>query len=203
MKDRDNVKIEIFLVVLIALCMLALINVSNSKVNEILSSNNSILLRENPDNQVEKILAKEMSVYKTEACTTMETFDSNFNLIGRIDFIDHHHSHHTPDIKKYPDLQELFKKYPEGHARIQIDDNEEDIYFRWIDTDSGRHVICVVYIARPIVKNLWIIQFLCYLILILIFILVVRLHMSRQRDSINFYHKTSMRVHSRIFNKNE
>lgn len=203
MKNTDNVKIEIFLVILIALCMLTLINVSNSKVNEILASNNSILLRQNPDTQIEGLLSKEMLMYKTEACTMMETFDSNYNLIGRIEFVDDHHNHHTPDIKKYPALQSLFNQYPEGHARIQIDDCEEDIYFRWTDTDSGRHILAVIYIARPIVKNLWMIPFICYLILILIFILIIRLRMSCQKDRICFYHKTAVRVQNRMLNKNE
>ena len=111
MKNTDNVKIEIFLVILIALCMLTLINVSNSKLNEVLSTSNSILLRQNPDEQIEGLLNKEMRMYKTESYTMMETFDSNYNLIGRIDFHDDHRNHNTPDIKNYPALQSLFNQY--------------------------------------------------------------------------------------------
>jgi hypothetical protein len=180
--------------------MLTLIHVSNSKLNEVLSGNNSILLRENPDKQIEGLLAQEMIPYKLEACTMMETYDKDFNLLGRIPFVDGY-DHNVPDIRKYDKLISLFNKYPEGHTRLQRGDNEEDIYFRWTNTTSGDRVFVLIYISRPVVHNLWMIPFLCYLILILIFTLVMRLRMSCQKDRIEYYHRSSMRVQSKIFDK--
>ena len=204
MRKKNDIKIEISLVILIALCMLMLINVSNTKINEVLAGNNSILLRENPDKQIEKLLAKEMSTYQIEACTLMEIYDGNFELIGRVPFVDgHDHSHIQGGIKNHERLKAIFKKYPEGHTRIEIGDKEQDIYFRWTTKNStGEDRFVLFYVARPVVKNLWVIPFLCYLILILIFTLVVRLRMSCQRDRINYYHNSSMRVQSRMLNKN-
>ena len=195
MPRNNNAKTEIFLIVMIAICMLTLIHVSNTKMNEVLSTNNSIILRTNPDKHIDGLLAKEMLQYKEEACTMMETYDNNFNITGRLPFDDDANKiHHLPDLKDYDGLKVLLKKYPEGHTRIRIGDNEEDIYFRWTKTTNSEERLVLIYIARPIVKNLWMIQFLCYLILILIFILVVRLRVSCQNDRINYYQKTSARI---------
>ncbi len=203
-RGNSNAKVEIALVMLIAICMLMLIQISNIKLNEVMSTNNSIILRENPDKEIDNLLTKEIIKYKPDACTMMEIYDDNYNMIMRVPFspIDD-----TPrsyfNLGDHKGLKDLLGKYPEGHTRIQMGDNEEDVYFRWTETNDSKRRLAIIYIARPVVKHLWLIPFLCYLILILIFILVVRVRMSCQLDRINFYHKTSMRVQSRMFNKNE
>lgn len=200
MKRNNRVSMEISLVVLIALCMLMLIHVSNTKLNEVLSSNNSLIVRENPDAQIDSLLAKEILKYNPDACTMMEVYDGNFNVVIRVPFsTDDPRNRTFFDLNEYKTLKELLMKYPEGHTRIAMGDKEEDVYFRWTETNESKRRLAIIYIARPVVKNLWMIPFLCYLILILIFTLVVRLHMSCQRDRIDYYHKTSMRVQNRIF----
>lgn len=196
---NNNVVIDIILVGLIALCMLTLIHVSNNKLNEVLSTNNSIILRENPDKYVDGLLAKELVKYKLDACTMVETYDQDFNVILRIAFNDDYQDRNFSDLKRHESLKQLFNKYPEGHTRMQIGDHEEDVYFRWTETNNSERRLALIYLARPVVKNLWMIPFLCYLILILIFILVVRLYISRQRDRIDYYHKTSINVQNKIF----
>lgn len=200
MGKNNNAKIEIFLVVLISICMLALINVSTSKMNEVLLSNNSIILRDNPDKMIDSLLANEISKYKLDPCTMMEVYDSDFNMIISVPFeTDDNHQKHAPvNLKAYDTLRELYNKYPEGHTRLVIGEYEEDIYFRWTETNDSKKRLAVIHISRPIVKNIWMIPFLCYLILILIFILVVRLRVSCQKDRINYYQKTSTRVQNLI-----
>jgi hypothetical protein len=197
MEKNNNAKVEIFLVVLIALCMLTLIHVSTSKMNEVLSTNNSILLRENPDKVLDGLLGKEIVKYHPDPHTMMEVYDEKFNTIISVPFDNDndHNKHRSINLVEYDGLRALYTKYPEGHSRIQIGDIEEDVYFRWTEASSdSKKRLAIIYIARPIVKNLWMIPFLCYLILILIFILVVRLRVSCQQDRINYYKKTSARV---------
>lgn len=203
MKRNNSAKIEIALVVIIAMCMLLLIHISNSKIEEVLATNKSIIVRENPDPQIDSALGKEIVKYKPDACSMMEVYDGNFNVIIRVPFgTDDNINNDHFNLNNYANLKDLLMKYPEGHTRIQIGDKEEDVYFRWTETNDSKRRLAIIYISRPTVQNLWMIPFLCYLILILIFVLVVRVHLSCQRDRIDYYHKTSMRVQSRIFNKN-
>lgn len=198
MMKRRNTKIEITLVVLIALCMLLLINIVSNKMNEIIINNNSIILRENPDKYIDGLLAKELMKYKLEACTMVETYDKDFNLVIRIPLVDDQSGMVFPDLNNHINLKEVFKKYPEGHTQIQIGDHEEDVYFRWTKTSDSQPRLVLIYLSKTITKNLWMIPFLCYFMLFLIFILVIRLHLHCQEDRIDHYHKLSVNAQNRL-----
>lgn len=197
MMRKRSIKIEILLVILISLCMLLLINIVTEKMNEF-TFNNSII-RENPDKYVDSLLAKELMKYKLEACTMIETYDQDFNLIIRIPLVDDQEGMVFPNLKDHINLKEVFKRYKEGHTQIKIGDHEEDVYFQWTMTSDSQTRLVLIYLSKAVTKNLWMIPFLCYFILILIFILVIRLHLSRQEDRIDHYHKLSVNNQNRMF----
>ena len=196
MKNNSiSIRIEILLVAVIAICMLVLINFTNNKIEEVLTSNNSIILRDNPDAYLDTLLGNEFKKYELEPCTITETYDSDFTMRLRVPFSnDDREQHRAFSIKENDGLKEIFNKYPEGHTRMRIGEIQQDIYFRWTDTNDGQRRLVIVYLSRPIVKNLWIIPSLCYFILILIFILVVRLRISYQKDRIAYYQKNSTNI---------
>lgn len=192
---NSSVAIEIFIVALIALCMIILINISDQKIDEVLGTRDSIILRKNPDDTIDEILAKEIKMFRTNACTMVEAYDENFKLVLEMPF-DETHVH--SDLRNFQALQDLFKKYEEGHTRIIINDEEEDIYFRWTANDKGESRLVIMYMSRPVVKHLWLIPFLCYVILILIFALLVRFRLSQQNDRIHHYQDTTKSVQTSI-----
>lgn len=166
--------IEILILIIIAILMIFLINFTNNKFNEIMQvDQEAMLMNVNTSEDVYNDLAKEIVDFRPGACKMIESFSEDFQLIFRVQFKNNNDDTGYDDLKNYPDLLKIFSNNQEGHTNIIIDDEEEDVYFRWITTSSGDPELMVIYMARPVIKNLWLFSFTCYLILILIFILIV------------------------------
>lgn len=190
--------LESFIILLIASGMIFLINFANSKLNEIFISEQEALLINNvPSNPIHKQLGEEIQYFRPEACKMIEVFSSEFIPEFTVQF-DTTSQIPENSIKDYPDLLELFKANSEGHTSITIDDKEEDVYFKWVTTSTNEYYLVIIYMSRHKVENLWVFNFVCYLILILVFILLIRLHIIRHNDHIQYYRSLSDNVRSRL-----
>lgn len=190
--------LESFIILLIASGMIFLINFANSKLNEIfISEQEALLINHVPSNPIHKQLGEEIQYFRPEACKMIEVFSSEFIPEFTVQF-DTTSQIPENSIKDYPDLLELFKANSEGHTSITIDDKEEDVYFKWVTTSTNEYYLVIIYMSRSKVENLWVFNFVCYLILILVFILLIRLHIIHHNDHIQYYRSLSDNVRSRL-----
>lgn len=183
--------IERAIVFSIALCMIFLINFANTKLNEIvISEREALLMKHNPINPIHNELAQKIREFRPDVCKMIEVYSDEFNQLFSVQFKENSPTINN-NLSDYAELVELFETNEEGHTNIKIGDDEEDIYFQWTTTSEGKRYLIIIYMSKPIVENLWVFEFVCYLILILIFILIIRLHIIQQQDKIRYYQKIS------------
>lgn len=183
--------IERAIVLIIALCMIFLINFANTKLNEIaISEREALLMKHDPINPIHNELAQKIREFRPDVCKMIEVYSDEFDQLFSVQFKENTLTINN-NLSDYAELVELFKTNKEGHTNIEIDDNEEDIYFQWVDTSEGKHYLIIIYMSKPIVENLWVFEFVCYLILVLVFVLIIRLHMIQQQDKIRYYQTIS------------
>ena len=199
-KSKSPITIEIIIVLIIAVCMIFLNFFTTSKLSELeRSSNEAMFIRNdlpfmNSDEFTEEILE-----YKPESCKMIEMYDDQFNLLLMIQFdqdkaVDNH------DITEYPDLISTLECNTEGQVNIakMKDGYEENVYFQWINNSNGDRRLIMVYSTKLIVNNLWIFSFVCYFVILLVFILLIRLKLDQCRSNIKQYDTTSTIVRDRV-----
>lgn len=190
-KKRFRLNIEVVIIFAIAACVIFLINFADSKLNEvILSDQEALLIRHDPDNPVHEDLAKQIIEFRPDACKMVEVFTKDFDPMFRIQFKEDDILDDTR-ITDYPDLMEVFMNNKEGHTNLVIDDYEEDVYFQWTELSTGEVYLVIIYMSRPVVHNLWVFSFVCYLILILIGVLLIRVNLQSHSEKIRFYQMIS------------
>jgi hypothetical protein len=198
---KKSMTVEYFLIFLIAIGMIASIHITNFKLSEVLATRDSLMIRELLDPSIGRILKEEFTKQKMRACTMIETYEPDLNLILRVCLDEEEmQDYKYMNIKDNPRLVRVFQNYKEGYTRFPVGNVEQDIYFQWSVKADGTKRMAIVYLERPTVKNLWILPFICYLELILIFILVARTLLLFGRDSINIYSHSTNSMRSRINN---
>lgn len=196
-RRKNNLNIELILVFVIALLLLFLINFANNKLNEIITSDREALLIEHdPNNPVHEELANEILDFRPDACKMIEVYSSDFQPLFRVQFEKQQDYGNT--LLNHQDLVDLFETHKDGHTSIVINDIEEDIYFRWEETSSGEMCLIIIYMSRPVVTNLWVFNAVCYAILILVCILIIRLYLKNHAEKIRYYTKLSCDVQDSI-----
>lgn len=204
-KKQSNFKLfEIILVVLIAICMMFLIQVSKNKIGRLVSERDPIITESaTVDTELSLQLSEIFKTFKPVSCTMIESYDKDFNQLLRICFhsecyLDDGTINHicSPiDIKDHPLLKDILSKNMEGTTQISIGDKEENIYFRWIADANHDMTLTLVYLSRPeMVGELWLIELLCYIVLILVCVLVIRLLFFQKRQMISEYKISSDRL---------
>lgn len=197
-KVKYKISIEIILVLFIAGLMIFLNEFTTNKINEIIiSDREALLIHHDPGNPVREELAKKIIEFRPEACKMIEVYSEDFDPILYVQFTtDSNPSPNT--IKDHPELLDLLRSNSEGHAELTIDNKTEDVYFQWTETEEGEKCLIITYMSRPIVNNIWIFSFTCYIILILVFVLLIRLHLVQYRSSIRHYKATSDVINDKI-----
>ena len=84
--------------------------------------------------------------------------------------------------------------YKEGQTEITVDDMEQEVYFKWVTNNSGETRLLMVYSAIKIVKGIWLFSFICWMVMILIFVLLIRLHSRSYQDRIDEYRKMTFNL---------
>ena len=192
-KRKVNFNIELILVIIIAISLIFLMNFANSKLNELITSDREALLMEHdPNNTVHEELANRILDFRPNACKMIEVYSSDFKPLFRVQFEEH--SDYSESIQNHSELINLLKTNKDGHTSITIDDVEEDVYFRWEKMTSNDMCLVIIYMSRPVVENLWVFNAICYIILILVCILILRLHLRNHSEKIKYYSKLSRDV---------
>ena len=198
-KKKSIFNIEILIIFVIAALMIFLINFANAKLNEVITVDREALLMNSDANSlISDDLAKEIIKFRPESCKMIELFSQNFELIFRVQFRENDESRSYDSIKNHPELMDLFLNNKNGHANITVDGEEEDIYFEWTITNTGDAALMIIYMARPVVKNLWLFSFVCYMILLLVFLLVIvmkyRMHKQLMKEYENLQNSIKIRI---------
>ena len=128
----------------------------------------------------------------------IELFSKDFELIFRVQFREDDENKLYDNIENHQELMSLFLHNKEGHTNLTIDGEEEDIYFKWTTNNLGEPSLMIIYMARPVVKNLWVFSFICYIILILIFLLVISLKYRMHRQLVREYENLQINTKNRI-----
>ena len=185
--------------VAIAVLMITLIMLINYNFNQIIRDTDALVFRDNPDPEIAETLKIGMSGYKLEKFPMLEVYDAEFNQLIRLPLDqDQHNSVKYDTMRNHEDLQKLFTCYTEGYTKMNVDGYDEDIYFSWVTTSEGSKQLIIVYLSRPVVKLMWAIPFICYLILLLIFVIIIRMQLTIRKSKIDLYNRSAQSVQNAI-----
>lgn len=191
---RSIFNIETLLIILIAFCVVFLNGYTTNKIQELESSaNGAMFVMDEMDYSESDVLAEEISEYRPGSCKMIEMYNENLELIFALQFNEYHPIHDN-NIIAHPDLVKLLTEDREGQTTIETDEYKEHIHFQWVSNDHGDERLVIVYSSVNIVKYLWVFQLICYLILILVFVLLIRLHLIDYRRTVKRYEITTKNV---------
>ena len=197
---RSFFNIETIIVLLIAGCMIFLNAFTTQKLNELdAAGDNALFIRQDLPYEDSEVLAEEIVQYHPDTCKMIEMYDENFEMVFSIQF--DQSVIECNSIHDYPDLINLFKQSKEGQTIITMGNTEQYVYFQWTPNNRGDNRLIVIYSAKVEVQNIWIFTFVCYLVLIMVFILLIRLHYKHYLDKIAQYKNISKDAHDEINNK--
>lgn len=190
MKQKRGLKsflnIETLIILIIAGCLMFLNIFTVSKLNELENAGkDSVFLIDNISFDDQEAFAEEINSYLGESCKMIELYDNNFNVIFQIQFSGD--SIKTNDIREYAALVNIINTNPEGQTSISINGMEQEVYFRWVKNEAGEDRLLLVYSAIKEVEGLWLFSFVCWMIMILVFVLLIRLHSNRYNEQIKEY----------------
>ena len=150
-----------------------------------------LLMHPNQEDEIDEDLAEKIIAFRPDACKLIELYDENFQSVFKVAFTDESEDIKYNNLNEYEDLIALFESSPQGHTSFEIDDEKEDIVFEWTESSDGTRYLLIVYMSRPIVKNTWVFSFVCYIILILVFTLVIRMMFRQNKARIRHYESLS------------
>ena len=178
---------ETFMMIAIAGCMIFLNIFTTQKLSALEHTKkdamfvmDEILFKDDID------FTKEIVEYLPEPYKVIEVYNEDLILQFHVEFNDHH-SISKDDINKYPNLIEILKSHEEGQTTTKINDIEQDIYFKWITNKNGAKHLIMIYSTVEEVKNLWIFTLVCYLVIVLVFLLLISRNIRSYREKVNIY----------------
>lgn len=177
MRKHDYL-IDLAIVIIIAICMIFLNVFLSIKLDELNNaSRDAIFIKDNIEDIDSEEIKEEIKDYLPSSCQMIELYDDNFNLIFQVQFADDVDIEHKNDLRDHKNLINHIQSNQEGQTSFMIGDNEQDIYYKWLTNERGENRLILVYSDITNVKYLWIIPFICYLVIILVFALLIRMKM--------------------------
>lgn len=196
-KKRSIINIETIIVLLIAACMLFLNVFTSNKLVELeQAGSEALFIRQDLPYSDDEELAEEILQYHPDSCKMIEMYSENFELLFSIQFKDENIPKN--DINNYPELIELLKSSQEGETTISVNGYEEAVYFQWVTNTRGELRLIIIYSIKPVVSNIWVFHLVTYLVLILVFALLIRLHNKHYDDKIREYRDTARHIRNEV-----
>lgn len=190
-RNRSRFVMDIIIIILIAVSLIYLLYFTNSKFNEIITSDREALLIEHdPDDPIHALLAEEIVDFRPDACKMIEVYNEEYENIFRVQFKEEDEEYIKSSLTDYPELIDLFNNNEDGHTEITIGQEDEDIYFRWTYTQEGEKCLFIIYMSRPIVKNLWVCTAISIFIMILVGILLIRSYQHSHEYQLDNYRRS-------------
>jgi len=184
-------KIETIIIFAIAACMIFLNVFTTSKLSELeLVGTEAMFIKDGLTYPESEQLGEEIVKYRPDSCKMIEMYDDNFELLFSLQF-DENYPIHNDNINNHPELLELLTTTKEGQTTIEIGDYTENVYFQWVTNDRNEQRLVIVYSTKEIIENIWIFSFVCYLVIILIFVLLIILHTKEYKEKIKQYKQTT------------
>ena len=206
--DKNNKKsrfitFDTVIITLIAICIIFMINLADYKINEIFESYRYAPISE--DILMEEYGSSDEVVdFIPEMCRMVEAYTIHANneieQILKIDFITNEDSAiYRTTLFDHPDIIESLETENEGFNLVQIEDEEVAIYFRKVVlTNNNEERIIVLYMSRPDIKYIWMIDLLGYTILVLVLILLVHQMYEKQKVTLKYYNTLANNVRDTI-----
>lgn len=188
-KGKLSTNIDTLIILAIAAGILFLNIFTTTKLNEFESARKSaIFIRDDIQMINNEDLSEEIKEYIPEAYKMIEVYDEKFDLLFQIQFNDPNEELLPKNsIHLYPTLYNLLSNNDEGQTSVIMGDQEENVYFKWVTNSYGERRLLIVYNSANTVSGIWLFSLVCYLVLILVFILLIRMHSTRYHDKINQY----------------
>lgn len=144
----------------------------------------------------EESAISEIVDYQSNAYNMLEVYDENLDLMISIQFNTNHPVLPSNDISNYPDIMEQLQDQESGRFVVERENDDgstinEEISFNWLLNNRGEKRLIIIYSTKPVVENLWIFSLVCYGILILVMILLIRFIYRRSNDKIAMYNYIS------------
>ena len=178
---------ETLIMIIIAGCMIFL-NIFTSKKLSALehSKKDAMFVMDEIVFNNDEDFTKEIVEYLPEPYKLIEVYNDKLELQFHVEFNDHHDAK-KDSLNNYPNLIEILKSHEEGQTTTKIGDSEQDIYFKWLtNSDGGKHLL-MVYSSAEEVKGLWLFTLVCYLVIILVFLLIISSKIRAYHEKVNDY----------------
>lgn len=188
-KHKFGIGIETILILMIAVCILFINSYTVRKLNELENNlTTSVFIKQDLKLTNDEVIAEEIKNYIPDSCKMVELYDEQLNMLFQAHFNDPADGYVTNDIRDYPKLSNLFFTKEEGQAMADINGTEESIYFKWLTNTRGERRLLIIYSAIKKVEGIWVFSLACYITLILVFILLIKVNNDRYNDKIKQYH---------------
>lgn len=131
----------------------------------------------------------EVMRYQSDTYNMIEVYDEHMTLLMSVQFGDEINHFPTGNITDYPELMDQLKTNQSGKFIIEPGDDvsKEEISFNWLTNSQGQKRLIVIYSMMPLVKDVWVISTICYAILILVLVLMLKFLLHRYSDRISMY----------------
>ena len=192
MKRHVN-KIELFLVVIIVGSIFLLTHSMDDIITRTTSLDDAI----NQQTYTQHQFMREPFNYDLERVTEIEIYNANMLLMSRTILNDNHKNISLSSVDNKDDIISIMNTHQSGHISVTLPDRStENLYFKWGYNSGGTRELTVIYNAGVEIQGLWKLNFLCYLILIFVFGLVVLHKLHVQELYIRDYQAVQTRVQS-------
>ena len=202
MKKKSKLSINLDTLIILAIgAGILFINIfTTTKLNEFEKARKSaIFIRDDLQMINDEDLSEEIKEYIPEAYKMIELYDEKFDLLFQIQFNDPNEDLlPNNSIQLYPTLFNTLSTNDEGQASVTMGDQEEQVYFKWVTNTYGERRLLIVYNSTKTVSGIWLFSLVCYLVLILVFVLLIRIHSKRYHEKISQYRQMTNMIRDEL-----
>ena len=190
-KKRSIFNVDTLIIIAIACCIVFLNTFTTNKLFELeRAASEAMFIKDGLEYMESEQLGEEIIKYHPNYCKMIEIYDDKLSLLFSLQF-DESYIIRDNNINDYSKLVELLNSNEEGQTSININGYDQDVYFQWVVNNKDEKRLVMVYSTKPTVEGIWVFSFVCYLILVLVFVLLIRIHTKNYNEKIKEYKKIS------------
>ena len=180
--------IETIVMIIIAGCMIFLNIFTTQKLSALEhSKKDAMFVMDEIVFNNDEDFTKEIVEYLPEPYKLIEVYNDKLELQFHVEFNDHHDAK-KDSLSNYPNLISILKSHEEGQTTTKIGDSEQDIYFKWLNSSGGKHLL-MVYSSAEEVKGLWLFTLICYIVIVLVFLLLISSKIRSYHEKVKEYNE--------------
>ena len=132
----------------------------------------------------------------SSSCESIEIYDEDLKMLTQVNFKEEL----NPNLTSSEEFLNLINTQDEGQLKIRLNGKDHVVYFTWATNTKNEKRLIVLYDGHNKLGSVWILSFIYCIAILLIFVLIVLMHMTNYRSKINLYKKTTKDVRD-ILNK--